>query len=609
MDHETYGAPIAGKNDVAEDTHHDAAEPKAAWSSEESSSAVVPPSLPTASTTFGVRGIDVDCIESSETVSEAHSSASGSDEGEYVEVRTPERKKPLVPPDLFENVAKSIEEVKHKMSATSSASGQASTVGPRRGSDFLQQVKKDFSEASQDIGRATHDVVSSASAKLRPKSKEKDDPKSKEKDGTATKTATTSTPLPSSTIPKPALKIGRQSTTQEHAHSFHEHSYKAPTYCQICNGLLVGLWSQGFRCEVCHMNVHRGEGLGDHDDCKAEAMLAACPGPDAKRDKQREEETAKLGDVIAQIRELANNPNFIKEVTDQLDKDVKARAKDVIVEAAVDGERSKNLKRMKEVLVPFVYKMDAIAENGEIYALMVLLGVEALATIVQTVVSFGLFIAVLAPRHGLTTRAFQLAAMHVSTVTGALHTVLSILASIFYYLSSLFKRKTAIIDRFLRDAFRIDAEVDIGVSVASAAERAKNWSKRILRSSLIASAISFFFWHHIQPTSWEAAALPPVASIFIPALVFTLSSGAVAYISYTNAPPEVMMDDYVDVKEEIIMNEIDTASKLATSECEASAEAPGAEITSLMEEEDKEDNAMRLQNALNELVPDGAIMD
>jgi hypothetical protein len=239
---------------------------------------------------------------------------------------------------------------------------------------------------------------------------------------------------------------------------------------------------------------------------------------------------------------------------------------------------------------------------------MVLLGLQALATITQKIISVGLFTLVLAPRHGLMTRsAFQLAAMHDSTVTSALHTVLFIASALLFYLSSLFKRKAAIVDLFFRDALRMDAEADVGISVADAAVRAKFWSKRIYISSLIATITSFVFWHFYQPTSWEEAALPPVSKIFVLALLFTLSSGAVAYISYTKAPPEVLMDDYVDVKEEMIKDEIEIASKLADSGVKESVEA--SEGCYPKDEEDKEGNATRLHDVLDELVPDGAILD
>jgi len=601
-------------HDMSKDTSDGLQE---AASTGEETSASVPPSLPTSSLTFGSNlgymyaGTEHLLEASVEGKEEEEEEEGGDDDDEagggdgFVGVASPETKRPL---DIFENVTKSIEEVKQKMSAKASSLEKGSPAGPRRGSDFLLQVKKDFSEASQDISRATHDVVSSASARLRPQDLSTEARASGTTVASPAAAKRSTTPI-TSTIPKPRLKIFREST-QEHAHSFYEHSYKAPTYCQICNGLLVGLWSQGFRCKICHMNVHRGEGIGDHHDCKGEAILTPCPGPDAEKDQRREEESAKLGDVIAQIRELANNPNFIKEVTDQLDKDVKARAKDVIVEAAVDDERDKNLRRLKAALVPLVHKMDAVAANGELYVLMVLLGLQALAAIAQKIISLGLFTLVLAPRHGLMTRsAFQLAAMHDSTVTSALHTVLFVVSALLFYLTSLFKRKAAIVDRFFRDALRMDAETDIGISVADAAVRAKFWSKRIYISSLIAVTTSFVIWHFYQPTSWEEAALPPVSKIFVPALAFTLSSGAVAYISYTKVPAEVLMDDYVDVKEEMIKDEIEIASKLVESGVTESLEAPEGGCVHPKDEEDKEDSATRLHNVLDDLVPDGAIMD
>jgi hypothetical protein len=34
---------------------------------------------------------------------------------------------------------------------------------------------------------------------------------------------------------------------QDVAHVFETHSYQRPTKCDICNGLLVGLWCQGLQ--------------------------------------------------------------------------------------------------------------------------------------------------------------------------------------------------------------------------------------------------------------------------------------------------------------------------------------------------------------------------
>ena len=583
--------------------------------------------------------------------------------------------------DLLENVAKRLlghpdHHQQHQQ--------QQTTKSPQRGSDFLQQVKKDFADASGDIAtsasalRASIQSSLQASPRVVAAKKEgrdrcddggdkvlEEEIKTKSADANigitsstrfgghtlpslATNSATKSAAAPakapivdtkestsaptSSTAPVPAAKSTiskvikptlKVSQSTEHAHSFHEHTYKQPTYCGICNGLLVGLWSQGFKCELCDMNVHRGGGAGDHDDCRAEALLAPCPGPDHAATEIKEKkakESAKLSDVVSQIRALAEKENFIKELSEQVDKDLRARAKEAIVEVAVDDERNKNLRRLKEGLVPFVAKLDACVAKGELYVFIVLMTVLSLATIIQTIISFGLFLIALGPRHGfLSITSFQLAAMHDATVTAALHTVLAIVSAVAFHLACLFKRKQNLIDRFLLDALRITASTDIGISVADAAQRLMSWSKRLLVSTSLSMLVSFFFWHQAQPVSWAAAKLPPTANILIPSFVFTLCAGAVSYFSYANAPPDIALEGYVDVKSEMIRDEIEiAASKHADSELMEKAEKTAfepnlvegrPESDSNHNEESKAVNDAELHDLLDGLVPSGAIIE
>jgi len=39
-------------------------------------------------------------------------------------------------------------------------------------------------------------------------------------------------------------------------HDFQIKTYKAPKLCDICGKLIIGLWQQGYRCAVCHMDTH-----------------------------------------------------------------------------------------------------------------------------------------------------------------------------------------------------------------------------------------------------------------------------------------------------------------------------------------------------------------
>ena len=535
---------------------------------------------------------------------------------------------------------------------------QLEPKSPQRGSDFLKQVKKDFADASGDIATSASALKASIQSSLQasPRGVTKKEGRAEHVEAepadsssnitsstrfgapplpslatgatsSKTKSATPApAPAPKPTIisvVKPSLKAS-QST--EHAHSFHEHTYKQPTYCGICNGLLVGLWSQGFKCELCDMNVHRGGGAGDHDDCRAEALLAPCPGPDhaaAEVKEKKAMESAKLSDVVSQIRALAENPNFLKEISEQVDKDLRARAKEAIVEVAVDDERNKNLRRLKEGLVPFVAKLDAMVAKGELFVFVVLVTLLSLATIVQTVISLGLFLIALGPRHGfLSITSFQLAAMHDATVTAALHTVLAILSAVAFHLACLFKRKQNLIDRFLLDAFRINAATDVGISVADAAQRLMSWSKRLLITTFLSCIVSYFFWHQSQPVSWAAAKLPPTANILIPSLVFTICAGAVSYFSYVNAPPDVALEGYVDVKLEMIQNEIDIAAARHGDPGPAEGAKKNSEPNSMEDRPDQTDHLghqheekskavddAELHNLLDELVPSGAIIE
>ena len=102
--------------------------------------------------------------------------------------------------------------------------------------------------------------------------------------------------------------------------------------------------------------------------------------------------------------------------------------------------------------------------------------------------------------------------------------------------------------------------MDIGISVADAAQRLMSWSKRLLVTTLLSCMVSYFFWHQSQPVSWAAAKLPPTANILIPSFVFTLCAGAVSYFSYVNAPPDMALEGYVDIKAEMIQDEIAIAA-------------------------------------------------
>ena len=286
----------------------------------------------------------------------------------------------------------------------------------------------------------------------------------------------------------------------ELAHELQDHTYSTPTNCDVCSGLLVGLWSQGLRCRVCGLNVHRGEGINDHDDCRASCLLTPCSGPLAEIEKAGE--PIKLREAFNQVRQIAKeSPTFLKDVRAQMDKDIKSHAKHVVVKKSAEAERSKKLRRLRAKLVPFVEAVDAVEAWGEAITLLVMLLLHIAVSGVATVISLVGFIVSLWPWRGPAnvSSVFQLAMIHNATVIHALHVIFFLLALLLRRATYIFKRKAKLFDQFLRDVVKIDAEEDLGISVDDFATRARSWSNRVAVSAGIMCVATFVHWHNIQP--------------------------------------------------------------------------------------------------------------
>ena len=275
-------------------------------------------------------------------------------------------------------------------------------------------------------------------------------------------------------------------------HKFEEHSYRKPTYCNVCDGLLVGLWSQGLQCVTCGLNVHRGEGINDHDDCKGEALLSACSG-----ERIGEEQAMTLREAIKR------SPHFFQDIKEQMHKDLFTHAKEAVVSAGVDDERRKNLRRIKERLVPLVESLDAIEARGEVYSVFVLLRLNIVISFIATVAGLLLFIVALCPKLGfclIEVSIFRLALMHELTVLVTIHICLVAFALLLLYYSNVFMQKSIIFEQFLIEMFDMHAEEDIGISVVGAAIRARAWSQRIAVTTIFTCVIALVLWNVEQPS-------------------------------------------------------------------------------------------------------------
>jgi len=313
----------------------------------------------------------------------------------------------------------------------------------------------------------------------------------------------------------------------ERAHVFREHTYTTPTHCDICAGLLVGLWSQGLQCRTCKMNVHRGAGLGEHDDCRAEALsfspckvvnptdihndhssdnqqqrhsIASSLSGRTSRDEERKRNS--FARAVREVKELAANPNFFSDLKQQVDNDIAAMAKNVVVSKAVEDERQKNLRRLKErIVLPLITYNDKIEAHGEIYCLLVLLAAQAALAAAASVTALAWFMLAVLLRHGtITIQSFRVALLHESTNLATIHVLFLFIAVVVRKVACAFKRKTIIIHQFIRDIFGIDTKKDIGVSVIGVAMRLMRWSRRLFLSTAITSCIAIAFWFAMQPT-------------------------------------------------------------------------------------------------------------
>ena len=299
------------------------------------------------------------------------------------------------------------------------------------------------------------------------------------------------------------VSAGR-SMSQEQAHVFEVHTYKKPTNCDVCNGLLVGLWSQGLQCKLCRINVHRGEGVGGHDDCRAEALLTGCPGDDHHEHKthvRKTSEEVQVGDVIQQLRQMAKEqPNFVKDSLAQWDRDINSKVKEIIVSKGAEEEKGKTLLRARNTIIPFVERIDGVEHHGIMYICTLLLIAHLSMAATVGLVGWIGFLASLWPKHGLyTDSARSLVVSHTMTVIYSFHVAVVVLVVLLRRLISLLSRKSNLLDQFLRDKLKLEAESDLGISVNGVARRARLWVNRTMVSSILMCLAAMRLWHSFQP--------------------------------------------------------------------------------------------------------------
>jgi Phorbol esters/diacylglycerol binding domain (C1 domain) len=310
------------------------------------------------------------------------------------------------------------------------------------------------------------------------------------------------------------------SSESEQPHQFETRSYSTPTYCQVCSGLLVGLWRQGMQCKVCKMNIHHGQGKGEHDDCRAEALLKSCPGNDRQSrpfvtatSNRDDNQGLDLRQQLQKIQHMfQNHPNLWEEVTEQLDKDFMNNVRQVIIKEGADSERSQKIRRTRENYIkPTLKKLNEVESKGFVYSLAWLLyhHVVFLALVGSgTAIIFGGVLLLLPTSRGGGNTS-QHIFLHTATVSVSLHVGMILAAFGIHMATVYFQRKEIIIDNFLRETLTIQAQEDFGISVMDTAAKARLWSNRLVTTSIFMCAVTILVWYWAMDSMEDACRPQP----------------------------------------------------------------------------------------------------
>jgi hypothetical protein len=313
--------------------------------------------------------------------------------------------------------------------------------------------------------------------------------------------------------------------SRERAHQFEIYTYQRPTYCDVCDGLLVGLWRQGRQCQHCGMNVHHGEGKGEHDDCKAEALLTACWGEKPSHNERRlvdpdqqQQPPIQFPDWQQIQRFFQNHPNLWEEFTEQTEKDFMKNITEHIIEQATDNERTRKIKRAREYVILPTLRQLTSAENVQLpfFPILWLLSYHIVALTAVAILTAMMFGTALLPTdHGVTSDGILL---HTATVGLSIQVDMVVFAVLMRYLSLHFKRKEMIVDNFLQEVATLHVEEDFGVSVQNFSAICRRWSDRFVVTNAIMLVMNVMIWYHAEQAFTKALLAEATMTLLPPQL-------------------------------------------------------------------------------------------
>jgi len=302
---------------------------------------------------------------------------------------------------------------------------------------------------------------------------------------------------------KQAQLIQKLLAERDMTHSFASQTYGRPTYCDICGGLLAGLLFQGLQCSECDMNVHHGQGKGDHDDCRAEALLrTSCPYLKEDESEGDKDPEPSLSSAMRSMKPM--------EVIQQIDRDFMAHAKKAVVATGVEEERPRKFKRLRKHVDAWRQSFQRFESLGVVRVTVLWLSVEFGLSLLFAILTYVAVIVALLPlqlvENGNETttamfpsrRLLRFAWFHAVTILCYTQTIVWIIVVLLWRVGRLLHRKVRIVDRFLTDIMEMNPREDLGVSVQEVSLWWNRWCIRALRSSTLSSFVILLLWWRVH---------------------------------------------------------------------------------------------------------------
>jgi len=243
-------------------------------------------------------------------------------------------------------------------------------------------------------------------------------------------------------------------------HSFVRKRYFTPRYCDVCDGVLLGL---AFKCQSCGMRCHLGYGNCRHEDCRAEALWSPCGAH-----MESAQGSYRFGDVALQKL-----------------RDFRSVARMQIVEGAVAEQRE--FGKMEKVAAQ-VSELRSQWDRVRINRL--LLGSQLGAAALLGVLSY-LFVRLSLGYRGPTTCV--LAGMQAASNVAAVLLLQGMGAAAMHGAATKIRLNSGILHVYMCDMFKIDLN-DLGIDLKDAAESAQRIASSTLSVTVLLLLVTCGAW-------------------------------------------------------------------------------------------------------------------